>query len=729
MALIGWHLNYKILYDFFPGGAYIQYNTAICFIAVCLSLLLLSLKKRLFSGILGVFVFSMGFFTLIEFLFEIPVSIDRLFFNPQEADIIGVAGRMSEITSIGFSLLGISLLFLSIEKFRSKNWFAGVFCALIFAIAFASLTSYLFQQQESLGWNLYSRMSLPTALNFLLSSLAVFFLSFIITKEIFFLFRVYLPIMLFLLIALFLSWHALNINFLLSKKPISEKYYYFLLIYFFGSVSVIILFLGLKTKNIEQKLLKTGEKAKLSFRATKLNVFNWQLKDNYPFAGEANYAEDPDNPKMLPFEQWLEGISETDRDKVVQSIKAFLANPKSKNSFQFFDKDQKRHLLATYSLNVADDKEAEFLMVIQDTTEMFEKDDQLKKAFEIINALPNPLLAFNKNTFIELVNDAAKNFFTQSSETLIGKKLTELFPTIPPTHLDDLIHSLDKTNFTTSLTCIIPDEHKIKKYYLLTLMLINGLHSTEPYYFLWLEDQTVSVTSERQEKRLSKLREDLITIVSHQIRDPLTVIKESLSICLESLQKNQPDQLHTFLEKAAKNTEKINQFVHKTFDAQMLAHDYLKLHLSPVNLNDLCQKVVENFLKIADQKGLTLNFEKDSTLPTLKLDERKLTDVLNNLVDNALNFTKEGSVTLRIKNEEKHLYIEVQDHGPGISKEYERCIFEPFSEGHQEHVYFGSGLGLFICKKYIELHEGTLDFHSEVGQGSTFFFRIPKYEG
>jgi len=136
---------------------------------------------------------------------------------------------------------------------------------------------------------------------------------------------------------------------------------------------------------------------------------------------------------------------------------------------------------------------------------------------------------------------------------------------------------------------------------------------------------------------------------------------------------------------------------------------------------------VENVRPLALKNKQTLNAELPPSLPVIQADEERLRQVVLNLLNNAFKFTPPGgSITVRAREENAYLITEVQDTGPGISKEEQAKLFEPYQQSEELRTRLsGLGLGLSLAKKLVELHGGQIWVKSQKGKGSTFAFSIP----
>ncbi|CAM3984320.1 MULTISPECIES: ATP-binding protein [Flavobacterium] len=242
------------------------------------------------------------------------------------------------------------------------------------------------------------------------------------------------------------------------------------------------------------------------------------------------------------------------------------------------------------------------------------------------------------------------------------------------------------------------------------------------------EKQLILEKNNLDEINAVRMRQEFLSIMSHEIRTPLNAITSIVALLEDEITKEGGKLLES-LQFASSNLIKI---VNDVLDFTKLDSQKSKLEKSPVNLSELVQKVVNVYEKQAQDKGLKLklNFDVKGKYPYL-LDETKITQILNNLISNAIKFTERGSVEvsvilLKIKSNYDKILFEVKDTGEGISKKDKNEIFESFSQIKPilTRSQGGTGLGLAIVKKIVELHESKIKIKSAIGKGSTFYFTL-----
>jgi signal transduction histidine kinase len=155
-----------------------------------------------------------------------------------------------------------------------------------------------------------------------------------------------------------------------------------------------------------------------------------------------------------------------------------------------------------------------------------------------------------------------------------------------------------------------------------------------------------------------------------------------------------------------------------------------KLEAKKMSIRLVLEPIVEEFKIVAKEKGLYLKLSIPSSLPQVPLDAEKINQVLMNVVDNAIKYTEKGGIEIRVREKGKNaVLIEIADTGLGMDKGQTNKIFEKFSRGTAGEVSWasGAGLGLFIAKKFTELHHGKIWAESKgINKGSTFYIELPE---
>jgi len=217
--------------------------------------------------------------------------------------------------------------------------------------------------------------------------------------------------------------------------------------------------------------------------------------------------------------------------------------------------------------------------------------------------------------------------------------------------------------------------------------------------------------------------------MSHELRTPLNAVIGYSQMLLEDAQDDGDQDSIADLEKIHKAGQHLLRLVNEVLDLSKIEAGQLKLNIAPFSWSDTVTAVVTSLESLAREKGLKLSATIEPGTPRALGDERRVTQVVVNLLGNALKFTDAGEVDVRVTFDADRFAITVRDTGPGVPPEYRTRIFEEFQQADTSTTRpkGGAGLGLAISKRIVELHGGTLALlQSEVGRGSTFGFTIPR---
>jgi signal transduction histidine kinase len=177
-----------------------------------------------------------------------------------------------------------------------------------------------------------------------------------------------------------------------------------------------------------------------------------------------------------------------------------------------------------------------------------------------------------------------------------------------------------------------------------------------------------------------------------------------------------------------RNVDRLGRLINDVLDYQKLEAQQMEFRMKEQSINGLIEEVAKGFKIILENKGVNLQLQLELSLPNINLDRDKITQVLTNLISNAMKFTDKGSIILRTQMQGHNaIKVSVQDQGIGIKPEDMDKLFKSFSQISigSDRQTGGTGLGLILCKKIIQNHHGRVGVDSIFGQGSTFYFIIP----
>jgi signal transduction histidine kinase len=232
-------------------------------------------------------------------------------------------------------------------------------------------------------------------------------------------------------------------------------------------------------------------------------------------------------------------------------------------------------------------------------------------------------------------------------------------------------------------------------------------------------------------KEEERMRSDFISMLSHEIRTPITSIRESVSLIIEEVMGPVNERQRRFLSIASDEIARISDLLNHLMQISRLEAGLIKIDPKPLDPEPFVVGSVHRMMPAAEAKGISLKTDVPDEIPRIMGDADHLQQVLLNLVGNAIKFSPpEGIVSVRVERvregEDDQLRFSVTDCGPGIPEEEHGLIFYKYyrASGMREEVD-GVGLGLSISKQIVEAHGGTIWVKSRVGEGSTFGFSLP----
>ena len=242
---------------------------------------------------------------------------------------------------------------------------------------------------------------------------------------------------------------------------------------------------------------------------------------------------------------------------------------------------------------------------------------------------------------------------------------------------------------------------------------------------------TVTVRALLRQKKLSEIKTDFINNMTHEFKTPLATISLAVDALRNEKVLSQPEKMSYFSSIIKEENKRMNKHVETILQAALLDKQELKLSMKKVHANQLLQNALHNYqLQIQDKQGkveMYLEAQNDEIIA----DETHFTNLLSNLIDNAIKYSKENLV-LKIStvNYGKYLHIKIQDNGIGMNKETVKRVFEKFYRAHTGNVHNvkGFGLGMSYVKTVIDVHRGRIKVESTLGKGSCFTVEMPTAE-
>ena len=278
-------------------------------------------------------------------------------------------------------------------------------------------------------------------------------------------------------------------------------------------------------------------------------------------------------------------------------------------------------------------------------------------------------------------------------------------------------------------------EYIINSFFIMMVVFVSYLLIKNYNTEIKQKEELVKLTKEleranRELKILDKAKSEFISIASHQLRTPLTAIKGYISLILEGAYGKNSKETEGALNKIFLANERLIQLVEDLLNITRIESGRLEYHMTEdVHLGELLEELRDMFILRAKDKGLDfVVVAPDKDFPIIKADRSKLREVISNLIDNAIKYTKEGFVHVSAEYDDKSVRIIVEDSGVGISEESMKTLFAKFSRGTDSSKVYteGTGLGLYVGKNLIESQGGRIYAQSDgINKGSRFIIEMP----
>lgn len=222
------------------------------------------------------------------------------------------------------------------------------------------------------------------------------------------------------------------------------------------------------------------------------------------------------------------------------------------------------------------------------------------------------------------------------------------------------------------------------------------------------------------------MNQDNVQSMVHDLRNPMTVIKGNLQLLLSGVMGHMTEEQLVMIQRSVGALEDLIVMTENLLQASTLEKSDLLMKMEDADLDKLLSDTINFYAVPFKQREMALYRDGNTFGTKLRVDAFWMKRVLNNLIWNAYKFTPDhGTVTIRVSHKGKGLELIIEDNGRGIPEEKLASIFEKFTQTSPCDRKLGSGLGLWICKRVLELHGGSIRVESEEGKGSRFILSIP----
>ncbi len=369
------------------------------------------------------------------------------------------------------------------------------------------------------------------------------------------------------------------------------------------------------------------------------------------------------------------------------------------------------------------------------------RDEKLKSSI-IINAIDDGVVLIDDQRTIQLFNPGAANIVGWKAEDAVGLNWQAIFKFVnekgePVNSAEDPVETLFQTKKSVrdnSANLLMKSGNIIAVSLVISPILDNDQRVTG----------AVSVFRDvSEERQAEQQRGEFISTASHEMRTPVAAIEGYLELSLNDKVSTVDSRARNYLEKAHTSTQHLGKLFQDLLTSAKVEDGRLTSHPDVVEFGAFLEQLTEELRFAAEKKGLAVEFTFgtpqtiDATHTAEKLirplyytyaDPDRVREAITNLFDNAVKYTDKGKITLGLVGNEQVVQFYVRDTGPGIPAEDIPHLFQKFYrvDSSATRTIGGTGLGLFICRKIVELYGGRIWVESVLGQGSTFYINLPR---
>ncbi|MGB8657319.1 MAG: PAS domain S-box protein [Candidatus Zixiibacteriota bacterium] len=384
-----------------------------------------------------------------------------------------------------------------------------------------------------------------------------------------------------------------------------------------------------------------------------------------------------------------------------------------------YDEDGKPIRIGGIAIDITEHKIAEHL-----------RQENEEQSHRLVESIQDGIIMVDQNLQVRVMNPAAFSIMN-----LVN---SDSFPDVKTVEkaLDVDFHKLEKQP-TKDHQDIVRKEVVIRSH--MYAILVFPLRSGEGKF----DGFVVSMRDITEEKRLEELKSEFVSVVSHELRTPLTCIKNAVDLLLLKKAGEINENQSNFLSMASRNVDRLVRIINDFLDISKMEAGKMQLRFERIDLAEIAEGTLSTFALPAQKKSMKLEKSISSGIPKILGDHDKLSQVLSNLVSNAVKYGPEGGkicIQATLINKTKSplpqmlflthddfVKVEVKDNGPGIPGHETEKIFDKFYQVERSLTrnISGTGLGLPICKKLVEAHKGKIWVESKTNQGSNFVFVLP----
>ncbi len=328
---------------------------------------------------------------------------------------------------------------------------------------------------------------------------------------------------------------------------------------------------------------------------------------------------------------------------------------------------------------------------------------------------PEPVFRIDENGKVIMSNKASNNLL--GIKRLENEKLSDLIPEFNSIDISNCIANGIKKKFIANID---------GKVYNFTVIGIPKLKIAQIYgndiTELKENEQKLQFALEKAEES-EKLKTYFLAQMSHEIRTPLTALVGSAGIIKEEFQKYSTKDLEFTFQSIENTGKRLYRTIDLILNMSQIMTDNYNIRPQKIFINEALQTIIAQHINEAKEKNLSLRYYEKVTNPIANFDNTSFFQIFDNLIDNAIKYTNEGKIEIVVyKNERKHICVNISDTGIGMSNDFMKKIFSPFTQEMMGYnrPFEGNGLGLALAKRLAQLNNADIYVESEKGKGSIF---------
>lgn len=775
-VIIGWYINSPALIQVLPQFAPMQFNTALCFLLSGLAIIAVVKNSKKLSQAGGVLVALIGSITLLQYIFSIDLALDQLFMDAYITVKTSHPGRMAPNTALCFILTGAAIILLSSSKENQRTLAAiETIALLILALSAMALAGYIIGEEKGYAWGTLTRMALHTTSGFIILGLGILNAIWNQRAKKIASLPLWLPGLLCFIILIIDMYHPAGVAIGIAYVPLvffSLFFYRKEMSYVFAGLATLLVILGYMAspeigvpnesvilnrslsimaiwftavmvylqKHTQEKLFKSEEALTLGWRGTGDGMWDWDVATNTVTFSERFKSLLGYQPDEIPhqFEEWASRLHADDKDNTLAVLDQHLKQNgaydveyrlitksgqwrwfRARGQASWDDNGNPTRVAGSLS-DITERKEIELqLQLLQSAVE------QLKDVVVITEADPdNPVIVFVNRASYDVCGYTSEEMLGRTPSFLQGEKTDRV-------QLDAIRDALRNNQpFYTELLNYSKDG---REYWIdINIVPVTDKQGNTTHYAAIERDITENKAAELERSKLiaaleksNRELDDFAYVASHDLKAPLRVI-ENVSHWLEEdlaekLDKDSKENLLLLRSRIHRMDKLLDDLLEYSRVGRKVDNDFEDFISGDKMINDI-------ILLLAMPDGF--NIKTSKAFKQLEFNRMPLQQILLNLISNAIKHRVKdtGLIEVNVKEKKTQYLISVKDDGSGIDPIYHERIFKMFQTLQPRDRVEGSGMGLAIVRKHIELLGGSISIESSVGEGCTFIFTWPKQQ-